>query len=62
MKNSFGKNVGKRELLKKYRKAFRIPENLNYYSEEDYKTAERNFIKHAMHNGFQVYAYESSPE
>ncbi|MFC1886290.1 hypothetical protein ACFLZM_04470 [Thermodesulfobacteriota bacterium] len=30
-------------LLKKYRKLFRIPENLNFYTEEDYKTAKKKF-------------------
>ena len=35
-------------LLKKYRTMFRIPENQNHYSEEDYRKAERMFPKHAL--------------
>jgi hypothetical protein len=35
-------------LLKKYRKLFRIPENLNFYAEKDYKTAEKKFLKYAL--------------
>ena len=53
MKHGLASNVGKRELLRKYRKAFRIPENLNYYSAEDFKTAERSFIKHAILHGVE---------
>ncbi len=44
-------NTGKVKLLEQYRKAFHIPENINYYSEEDYKNAERRFIKYAMLKG-----------
>jgi hypothetical protein len=35
-------------LLRKYRKIFQISENLNHYSDEDYKIAERKFIKYAL--------------
>ena len=31
-------------LVKKYRAMFQIPENLNHYSETDYKVAERRFV------------------
>ena len=53
MKCGLSGNVGKKELLRKYRKAFRIPENLNYYSKEDFKSAERQFIKYAILNGIK---------
>ena len=36
---------GLQALLKKYRTMFRIPENVNYYSEEDYRLAGRKFLK-----------------
>jgi hypothetical protein len=39
------KNTGIRLLVEKGREAFRIAENINYYSEQDYKTAEKKFIK-----------------
>jgi len=38
-------------LLKKYQEIFRIPENLNHYSEEDYQIAEKKFIKFALFEG-----------
>ncbi len=40
--------VGIQALLEKYKKIFRIPENLQYYSEKDYKIAERKFLKYAL--------------
>lgn len=44
-------NTGIRMLVEHYRKMFRIPENIYYYSEADYVNAERNFIKTALQNG-----------
>ena len=35
-------------LLRKYRNIFQIPENLNHYSDADYKIAERKFLKYAL--------------
>ena len=34
--------------MEKYRKEFRIAENMNHYSEENYKIAERKFLKFAL--------------
>ena len=31
-----------------YKNIFRIPENLNHYSEKDYRAAERKFLKQAL--------------
>lgn len=42
------KEKGLQLLLTKYRKMFRIPENYNYYSSEDYKKAEKLFLKHML--------------
>ena len=39
---------GIKRLLRKYRNVFKIPENLNHYSDEDYKIAERKFLKYAL--------------
>ena len=30
---------------------FRIPENVNYYSENDYKRAEKKFVKFCLKDG-----------
>jgi hypothetical protein len=51
MKKHSIKDLGIRLLLKKYKKNFRIPENLNYYSERDYRMAEKKFIKYALGAG-----------
>jgi hypothetical protein len=42
------KNTGLERLLKEYKKMFRVPENLNYYSKEDYQEAERKFLKYVL--------------
>ena len=38
-------------LLETYRKKFRIAENLNHYSEENFKIAERKYLKFALAMG-----------
>ncbi len=43
--NHVRRNEGIRRLVESGRKAFRRSENLNFYSEEDYKAAEKKFIK-----------------
>jgi len=48
MERDLKKNVGIQLLLEKYRELFRIPENLNHYSEIDYKNAERKFLKYSV--------------
>jgi len=35
-------------MVKKYKNMFRIPENVNYYTEEDYRLAERKFLKYLL--------------
>ena len=39
---------GIRLLLEKYKAIFRTEENRNYYEGEDYRKAERKFLKYAM--------------
>jgi hypothetical protein len=38
-------NEGIRRLVEQGRKSFRIPENLEFYSDKDLKRAEKKFIK-----------------
>ena len=38
-------------LVNRFKKKFRIPENLNHYSEEDYQAAERKFVRFCLDNG-----------
>ena len=51
MKGDFGKDAGIQLLLDKYRKKFRISENVQYYSKKDYSIAEKKFIKYALNKG-----------
>ena len=51
MEKELTKDNGLKLLLKKHRKIFRIPENLDYYSEKDYQVAERKFLKYALVQG-----------
>jgi hypothetical protein len=51
MKNQADQNCGIKLLMKKYREMFRVPENLNFYSEADLKIAERSFVRFAMARG-----------
>ena len=39
---------GLRKLLDRYRAIFRTEENRKYYGEEDYRKAERKFLKYAL--------------
>jgi len=41
-------NKGLELLIKKYRKKFRISENLDYYTDEDLKKAEKKFLKYVL--------------
>jgi len=48
MNTEFEKTSGLKSLINKYKKLFRTPENLNHYSESDYKEAERKFLKFSL--------------
>ena len=48
MKRKSKSKSGIQTLLEKYRAAFRIRENLDYYSKEDYRSAERKFLKYVL--------------
>ncbi len=45
------KASGMDRLVEKYRRQFRIPENLNYYSEGDYHQAERQYLHFCLRRG-----------
>ena len=51
-------NCGLKLLVEKYRKEFQIPENLNFYSEKNYKITERKYLKYALGMG----GYKDLPE
>lgn len=46
MNRNSGNINGIQMLMEKYKAMFRIPENLDYYSEKDFLIAEKKFIKH----------------
>ena len=48
MDNSSNTDQGIRMLIQKCRKEFRRPENINYYTENDFKEAEKKFVKFCM--------------
>ena len=45
------KGSGFKLLKDMYRKKFRVPENMNYYSEEDFKKAEKKYVKLCLITG-----------
>jgi hypothetical protein len=45
------KSIGIELLVEQYKKRFRIPENLNHYSMEDYQEAEKKFVKFCIKIG-----------
>ena len=51
MKKTLKKPTGIELLIKKYKEIFRTPENLFHYTEEDYRSAERRFLKWALEGG-----------
>ena len=51
MGGNYRQNNGIKLLVQKYRKKFRIAENFNHYSEENYKIAERKYLKFALSMG-----------
>jgi len=51
MKKEQNEDAGIKILIKIYKKKFKIPENLNFYSGEDYKKAEKKFLKYSLISG-----------
>jgi hypothetical protein len=39
------RNEGTKRLIRYWKEIFRQPENLNHYSEKDYKIAERKYVR-----------------
>ena len=48
MANISNGDQGIRLLIQKYRNEFRCPENLDFYAENDYKEAEKKFVKFCL--------------
>ena len=45
------KGSGFKQLSDMYRKKFRVPENTDYYSKEDFKKAEKKYVKLCLLTG-----------
>jgi len=43
--------TGMERLVETYRVQFQIEENVNYYSQEDYRAAERKYLKYVLETG-----------
>jgi hypothetical protein len=43
--------TGAKLLVKKFKNNFRIPENINYYSKEDYQRAEKKYLRFCLTTG-----------
>lgn len=41
-------NQGLKKLLVYYKAVFRTPENINHYSESDFKAAEKKYLKYIL--------------
>ena len=50
MKEKDFSNDGLKNLIARYRRVFHLPENVDYYSKQDFKNAERQFIKFMLKN------------
>ncbi len=50
MKRNQSTNSGVLTLVKQYKSVFRIPENIEYYSEDDFEIAERKFLIWCLEN------------
>ena len=53
MDNALNTNEGIRLLVQKCREEFRLAENTDFYSEKDYKDAERKFVKLCLRGKFK---------
>ena len=42
---------GKKRLIRQYRKKFRTRENLNHYSDKDFRAAEKKYLKFCLTRG-----------
>ena len=51
MRKDHGQPTGLRLLIDECRKNFRVPENLEYYSDTELRDAEKKFVKYCLKNG-----------
>jgi len=51
MANTSDRTSGIKLLIQNLKKEFRVPENLEHYSEEDFQEAEKKFLKFCLQNG-----------
>jgi hypothetical protein len=57
MANSSNTDRGIQLLIKKYRKKFRRPEKIDYYTENDFKEAEKKFVKFCLSGNPKTNSY-----
>lgn len=44
-------DTGIRLLVKEYKNQFKIPENLDFYKQEDYQKAEKEYVRYCLQKG-----------
>jgi hypothetical protein len=54
MADVYNPGEGMRRIVKNIRKQFRIPENLNHYTEADFQEAEKKYLKFCLQEGCGV--------
>jgi hypothetical protein len=45
---------GIEQLVQQYKQDFRIPENTDHYSVEDFRLAEKQFVRFCLKNGYTL--------
>lgn len=54
MADTSDRTTGIQRLIQNLKKEFRIPENLDHYSEEDLQEAEKKYLKFCLQNGCDI--------
>lgn len=60
MEKLMQRQTGIETLLWQHKRSFRIPENINHYSEEDFRAAEKKYVKLCMTRGGCTLSPQSS--
>jgi hypothetical protein len=54
MAKTLDRTSGIKMLIQNLKKEFRVPENLEHYSEKDFQEAEKKFLKFCLQNGCSI--------
>jgi hypothetical protein len=62
MADTPGRTTGIKLLIQNLKREFRIPENLEHYSEEDFQEAEKKYLKFCLQNGCNLDDHDLSSD